>query len=362
MRNKVMITIWAVCGAIIAIGLAVLLWTHFRWGGAQSAPLNIRPSPDVQETLPAELTEADKVRAITFVDVSADSPYHDAICYAAHRGYLLRVEDNYFDPDGLITSQMSATVLERVAGSDKFIWEFSDTEELLSRQLLAAILQVAAMQLGLDITTTESIESYSDKYMVVSEAYDIMSWAMEKGLFDGIVTGKLHPELAVSRAQLAQSLLALDALRPEGDLARELLGTPAPAEAVTMDEKTLADLQAAVDSSVKRNRAVGAQVAIIKDGDVIATLNSGWATKNVDDMSDENKMRIASISKTVVGMGAMALAEVGTVRLDSPVGAYWGASFENPMYPKDAVTLRSILNHTSSIRPPGTMCPGPAPM
>ncbi|SBW02870.1 putative Serine-type D-Ala-D-Ala carboxypeptidase [uncultured Eubacteriales bacterium] len=285
-----------------------------------------------------ELTEAEKVRAIEFADMSAAAPYHDAVCYAAYRGYLLGVEENYFDPDGLVTNDMAATVFSRVIGGDGTLQEYvCDPDALVNRQALAGLLQSAA-----------AITTGGDMAGVI----DSMAWAVGKGLFNGVVTGKLHPELAVSRAQLARTLLALDALR-YGELARELLGEPAPSPAYTFDGKTLADLQASVDSAVKRNHAVGAQMALIKNGDVVATVNSGWATKNVEAMNDESKMRVASISKIMVGMGAMALAEDGTVSLNAPIGTYWDADFVNPSYPDEDVTIRNILNHTSSIWPAG---------
>lgn len=355
--QQIWVVAMAVCVCIIVIGggflgIRALLG---REGGdpAQTEP-DARPTPGVEETLPPELTEAERVRAMTFVDVNQGTPHHDAVSYAVSKGYFPDTVGSAFDPDRLVTNNELSLAMGVVTGED-YALVVEDAGKLTDRQILAGFLVVAATELELDMTRVVSLESYPDAYLLAPEIREGMAWVLEAGLFDGIVTNKLHPELAVSRAQLAQSLLALDALRPEGDgeLARELLGERAPSVAVTVSHETLLDLQAAVDASVKRNRAVGAQAAIIKGGDVVATLNSGWATKDVDDMSDENKMRIASISKVVVGMGTMALVEDGTVQLDAPVGQYWDATFENPMYPKDTVTIRNILNHTSSIWPAG---------
>lgn len=327
-KRKIPLTVWGVCLAIILVCGGVLLWAGHRSEAAQTEHrMGVK-----------EMTEAEKVRAMKFADLSTTAPYHDAVCYAAYRGYLLGVEENYFNPDGLVTNDMATTVFNRVVGGDGARMEYgSDPDALIDRQELAGLLQsAAAITIGMDMAGVS----------------DSMTWAVGQGLFSGVVTGKPHPELAVSRGQLAQTLLALDTLRPD-ELARELLGAPTPASDDTIDGKTLAGLQASVDSAVKRNRAVGAQVALIKNGDVVATVNSGWATKNVDAMNDDSKMRVASISKIVVGMGAMALAEDGTVSLNVPIGTYWNASFVNPSYPDEGVTILNILNHTSSIWPGG---------
>lgn len=69
----------------------------------------------------------------------------------------------------------------------------------------------------------------------------------------------------------------------------------------------------------------------------------------VDPMTADHKMRVASISKVVIGMDAMCLREDGIVDLEAPVGTYWGANFRNPYYPNTPVNIRGILTHTSSI-------------
>jgi CubicO group peptidase (beta-lactamase class C family) len=60
--------------------------------------------------------------------------------------------------------------------------------------------------------------------------------------------------------------------------------------------------------------------------------------------------RIASISKTITALGAMKLVEQGKLKLDDDIGTYLGYPFRNPHFPDTAITLRQLLNHTSSIR------------
>ena len=63
----------------------------------------------------------------------------------------------------------------------------------------------------------------------------------------------------------------------------------------------------------------------------------------------DDPVRVASISKLVVGLGVMRLVEQGKLDLDKPVGDYLGFPVANPAFPADPVTLRQLLSHTSSL-------------
>ncbi len=60
--------------------------------------------------------------------------------------------------------------------------------------------------------------------------------------------------------------------------------------------------------------------------------------------------RIASISKLVTTLGLMRLLEDGKVDLDADVSGYLGFSLRNPHFATQAITLRHLLLHTSSLR------------
>jgi CubicO group peptidase (beta-lactamase class C family) len=64
----------------------------------------------------------------------------------------------------------------------------------------------------------------------------------------------------------------------------------------------------------------------------------------------ETMYRIASISKTVTAIGAMKLVEAGKLELDRDVSDYLGFKFRNPHFADTAITLRMLLNHTSTLR------------
>lgn len=63
--------------------------------------------------------------------------------------------------------------------------------------------------------------------------------------------------------------------------------------------------------------------------------------------------RIASISKLVTTLGLMRLLEDGTLDLEADVSGYLGFSLRNPHFANQAITLRQLLLHTSSLRDDG---------
>jgi len=60
--------------------------------------------------------------------------------------------------------------------------------------------------------------------------------------------------------------------------------------------------------------------------------------------------RIASISKMMTTLGLMRLVEDGKLDLDTDVSAYLGFLLRNPRFPDQAIALRHLLTHTSSLR------------
>lgn len=64
----------------------------------------------------------------------------------------------------------------------------------------------------------------------------------------------------------------------------------------------------------------------------------------------DDPVRIASVSKLVVGIGVMQLVEKGILDLDADVASYLGWPLRNPAFPDRPITLRQLLSHTSSLR------------
>ena len=66
-------------------------------------------------------------------------------------------------------------------------------------------------------------------------------------------------------------------------------------------------------------------------------------------LTADDPVRIASISKLVVAIGVMRLVEQGKLRLDQDVSRTLGFPLRNPAFPDQAITLRMLLSHTSSL-------------
>ena len=64
----------------------------------------------------------------------------------------------------------------------------------------------------------------------------------------------------------------------------------------------------------------------------------------------DDPVRVASISKLVVGVGVMKLVEQGKLDLDGDVSRWLGWPLRNPAFPDRPITLRMLLSHTSSVR------------
>ena len=75
--------------------------------------------------------------------------------------------------------------------------------------------------------------------------------------------------------------------------------------------------------------------------------NAGVAGRQV---SVDDPVRVASISKLVVALGAMRLVEAGKLDLDRDVGTYLGWQVRNPAFPGAPVTMRQLLSHRGGLR------------
>ncbi|MFL6740145.1 MAG: serine hydrolase domain-containing protein, partial [Sphingomicrobium sp.] len=64
----------------------------------------------------------------------------------------------------------------------------------------------------------------------------------------------------------------------------------------------------------------------------------------------DDPVRVASISKLVVGVGVMKLVEQRKLDLDSDVSRWLGWTLRNPAFLDRPITLRMLLSHTSSVR------------
>ncbi len=124
--------------------------------------------------------------------------------------------------------------------------------------------------------------------------------------------------------------------------------TEKPTEPIKVDS-----FQSLVLATARKYNAMGIQAATIVNGKVHANAEYGWAVANQHKMTADTKIRIASLSKTLVGMVVFRLIEDGVLSLESDISDYLGITVRNPSYPDVPITVHTILNHTSGLKTSG---------
>lgn len=111
-----------------------------------------------------------------------------------------------------------------------------------------------------------------------------------------------------------------------------------------------------IDSLCKSLNVVGLKAIAVKDtsvifdysyGTVLHRVDGKYVTDKLDDRSD--LWRIASVTKNVIAVAVMQLYDVGKIRIDDDVNEYLSKNIRNPQYPDNAITVRMLLSHYSSI-------------
>ena len=334
--------------------------------------------------------------SVAYTDVDAADPWYDAVRFAGAEGLMEGMGGGQFDPEGLVTRAAVVTVLYRAGGEEAptlveacpdvaagdwyapaVAWAMGNgiitgrsdgtfsPNDPVTRAELAAILYRYAGHMGYSQKNSGSLAGFRDGTSVADYAVEPLAWAAGSGLYGGLVTDTLYPNLPVNRGQLAQVLAALVSHGTGDPLAREIVLAQRLERTASAARTHHADLQAQVEAAAQKYGAVGIQVAVIEHGVVTDTFATGWATRSQYAMTDESgkvtsweggdpmtanhKMRVASISKVAVGMAAMALRDDGVIDLDETIGTYWGCKVQNPYYPDKPVTVRNLLSHTSSV-------------
>ncbi|MCL2544317.1 MAG: beta-lactamase family protein [Clostridia bacterium] len=110
-------------------------------------------------------------------------------------------------------------------------------------------------------------------------------------------------------------------------------------------------IQGAFNRVFAQHRVVGGAVSLVRRGALLATFACGDARLQPRvPVAADTLFRVASVSKTIVAMGAMALVERGLLALDADIGAVLGYPVRNPAFPDVPLTLRQLLTHTSGLR------------
>ena len=157
-------------------------------------------------------------------------------------------------------------------------------------------------------------------------------------------------EIELSPSSDVVTSMPVSSASSEPELELEPLSEPPQPEPEPEPRMTLtaADIDEALAAAVEDYSAMAISVAAIEDGHLSQSGAWGWASENEREMTADTKMRLASLSKVIVGMCAMAMDEEGIVDIDAPISDYWGDDVYNP-YSQKQPSIRSFMTHTSSV-------------
>ena len=109
-----------------------------------------------------------------------------------------------------------------------------------------------------------------------------------------------------------------------------------------------------VGSLLGQHKVPGASLAIIQNGEIVATYGYGVAQPN-QPVTPRMRFQAASISKTFNALAVLELVEASEFRLDDPVNQRlqsWKLP-DNALTAATPVTIRMLLNHTGGTNTPG---------
>ena len=121
------------------------------------------------------------------------------------------------------------------------------------------------------------------------------------------------------------------------------------------EARTALDAELGAVSQAPALQLASMSVLAIRDGKIAYEFQTGMRFIGADGApskaaNERTLFRMASISKMMTTLGVMRLVEDGKLALDADVGDYLGYPLRNPHFPQQPVTLRTLLNHTSTLR------------
>ena len=141
---------------------------------------------------------------------------------------------------------------------------------------------------------------------------------------------------------------SLPVTEPATEVATEVATEPTdpPLDFTDLDHDMIYD---EIERISRQYGAMGVQVAIVENGQVVGSYAYGWATDQETPLTTSHKIRVASLTKVVIGIATMLLHEDGIIDLQASIGDVWGVPARNPQFPDHVINIWNILSHTSSI-------------
>ena len=109
-------------------------------------------------------------------------------------------------------------------------------------------------------------------------------------------------------------------------------------------------LERSIVALAETDRIAAMSACVIKNSEVVWQWSYGWADiENRIPATDNTLFMLASVSKTITGTTLMHLYDHGTFSLDDDINMYLPFSIRNPEFPDDPITVRMLLDHTSTL-------------
>ena len=192
--------------------------------------------PDSEVTIKAAFLNAADV-PVSFVDVSADDYYYEAVLWAVSQGITLGTDDAHFSPDADCARGQLVTFLWRAAGKPKaeqaalfsdvgadayygeavrwaaalgIVTGYSDgcfgAGDSITRQQMAVMLYRFARALGMEtVQSGADARGFDDFEQVSAYAEEAIAWAANAAILRG-ADNRLMPQAPCTRAQMVTML------------------------------------------------------------------------------------------------------------------------------------------------------------
>jgi hypothetical protein len=173
-----------------------------------------------------------------FTDVKSTDWFYSAVKYVSQNSLMSGTTATTFEPNTSMTRAMLVTVLYRLEGkpavtgtnsfadvksgewyTDAVLWanmnnivtgfggDLFGTNDVVTREQLAAILYRYAQYKGYDVTKTASLTAFTDAGSISSWAQTAVQWAVAEGLITGTTATALSPATGASRGTVATILM-----------------------------------------------------------------------------------------------------------------------------------------------------------
>jgi CubicO group peptidase (beta-lactamase class C family) len=109
-------------------------------------------------------------------------------------------------------------------------------------------------------------------------------------------------------------------------------------------------LEDSITALAQKDRIAAMSCCVIKNNEVVWQWSYGWADiENKIPATNNTLFMLASISKTITGTTLMHLYDKGKFKLDDDINTYLPFTIRNPEFPDDPITIRMLLDHTSTL-------------